>query len=60
MFPNYIPKQADRLSELTSITLTKQIQLTSISTPLNSQSIMLMAVRKTCPYSYYMDLIVLC
>ncbi len=39
MFPNYIPKQADRLSELTSITLTKQIQLTSISTPLNSQSI---------------------
>ena len=39
MFPNYIPKQADRLSELTSITLAKQVKLTSISTPLNSQSI---------------------
>ena len=39
MFPNYIPDRADRLSELTSISLAKQIQLTSIATPLSSESI---------------------
>ena len=39
MFPSYIPSQADRLTESTSIAIAKQIKLESIKTSLTSESI---------------------
>ncbi len=39
MFPDYIPSDANKLTEATSITLAKQIQLQSIFAPFSAESI---------------------
>ena len=40
MFPTYIPPEASGLTESTSIALAKQIQQTSISTPLSEEDVL--------------------
>ena len=46
MFPSYIPSQADRLTESTSITIVKQIKQASIPTSFTSQPVLTTYVRE--------------